>query len=119
MQSYSQTPLKLACGQSDFTAPEASFGLAQPLSTDSMDMNLSKLWQTVKDRGAWYAVVHGVTKSRTQRLNNNKASILSEGAACRLGKLWPFSHAWGPLCRERPPHSEVCKPPRGMLGGGQ
>ena len=31
--------------------------------TDSMDMNLSKLWEMVKDREAWYAVVHGVTKS--------------------------------------------------------
>ena len=26
-------------------------------------MNLSKLWEMVKDREAWYAVVHGVTKS--------------------------------------------------------
>ena len=34
--------------------------------TDSMDMNLSKLWETVKDREAWCAVAHGVTKSRTQ-----------------------------------------------------
>ena len=32
---------------------------------DSMDMNLSKLWETVKDRGAWCAAVHGVTKSWT------------------------------------------------------
>ena len=31
--------------------------------TDSMDMNLSKLWEIVKDRGAWCAGVHGVTKS--------------------------------------------------------
>ena len=31
--------------------------------TDSMDMNLSKLWETVKDRGAWRAAVHGVTAS--------------------------------------------------------
>ena len=28
--------------------------------TDSMDMNLSKLWETVKDRGAWHATVHEV-----------------------------------------------------------
>ena len=34
--------------------------------TDSMDMNLSKLPEIVKDRGAWCAVVHGVSKSGTQ-----------------------------------------------------
>ena len=34
--------------------------------TDSMDMNLSKLLEIVKDRGAWCAVVHGVSKSGTQ-----------------------------------------------------
>ena len=28
--------------------------------TDSMDMNLSKLWEIVKDRGAWLTAVHGV-----------------------------------------------------------
>ena len=34
--------------------------------TDSMDMSLSKLREMVKDRGAWRAAVHGVTKSRTR-----------------------------------------------------
>ena len=34
--------------------------------TDSNDMNLNKLWETVKDREAWYVAVHGVAKSRKQ-----------------------------------------------------
>ena len=34
--------------------------------TDSMDMNLSKLQEIVKDREAWRAAVHGVTKSQTE-----------------------------------------------------
>ena len=33
--------------------------------TDSMDMNLSKLWEILEDRGAWHAAVHRVTKSQT------------------------------------------------------
>ena len=32
--------------------------------TDSVDMNLSKLWEIVKDREAWHAAVHRVAKSR-------------------------------------------------------
>ena len=40
--------------------------------TDAVDTNLGKLWEMVKDREAWCAAVHGVTKSRARLDNSSK-----------------------------------------------
>ena len=40
--------------------------------TDSVDMNLSKLWEIVKDREVWSVAVHGITKESELLSNNNK-----------------------------------------------
>ena len=42
--------------------------------TDLMDMNLGKLGEIMRDREAWHATVHGVTKSQTW-LNNSKTLL--------------------------------------------
>ena len=44
--------------------------------TNSMDMNLGKLLETVKDRGAWHAAVHRVTELDVTNQLNNSGSIL-------------------------------------------
>ena len=51
--------------------------------TDSMDMSLSKLRETVKDREAWHAAGHGVTNSRTQ-LSNWTSTISQRNVPKRI-----------------------------------
>ena len=59
-------------------------------STDGMDMNFSKLWEMVRDREAWHAAVHGVTKSRTRLNNNNTNDHVTESLNSNNPKH--FSH---------------------------
>ena len=44
---------------------------------DSMDTSLSKLWEMVKDREAWCAVIHGVAKSRTQLRTEQQLMLIN------------------------------------------
>ena len=44
--------------------------------TDAVDMNLGTLWEMVRDREAWHAVVHGITElDMTGQLNNNYSVV--------------------------------------------
>ena len=65
--------------------------------TDSMDMNLSKLWEFVMDREAWHAAIHGVAKSWTRlrdwtELNLNTVVKGLDLYRCRYFESKRFSH---------------------------
>ena len=56
--------------------------------TDSMDMNLSKLREIVKERGAWYAAVHGVTKSDTTSETEQQGATRDISLLSGLLRTW-------------------------------
>ena len=57
--------------------------------TDSVDMNLSKLWEIVKDRKTWRAAVHGVAESWTWLSNWTTATRGHYYVSWNLSKDWP------------------------------
>ena len=56
--------------------------------TDSMDMSLSKFWEMVKDREAWEAAIHGVTKSLTQLSDWTTATYQNLSSPERALNAW-------------------------------
>ena len=57
--------------------------------TNSIDMSLSKLWETVKDREAWRAADHGFAElNTTERLNSNMMMIDSKKKISSCQELW-------------------------------
>ena len=99
--------------------------MAEDSITNSMDMNLSKLQEIVKDRGAWCAAMHGNTKGQTWLSNwtttkmylHTDISIYFCVWTCAHAHHWPQSQeAWtvfsapSPACDKCPPFSGLQYP---------
>ena len=71
--------------------------------TDSMDMNLSKLLEIVKDRGARHTAVHGVTQSQTGLSDWTIVALQCCVNFCRTMKQISYMHAYIPSLMGLPP----------------
>ena len=115
------TAPKILSENHDYLNSKIVFPLWHYHVTDTMDMSLSKPWEIMKDRGAWSAAVHGVTKSWTWLSdwnelywgNINCKKIYIYSLVAQMGKhlptmreTWVQSLSWeDPLEKEMATHS--------------
>ena len=56
--------------------------------TDSMDLNLSKLPETLKDRGTWSAAVHRIVKSQRERGHKTTTTLVLQALLLPVPVMW-------------------------------